>query len=525
MARVVNPYNLDDSDDAVFAYLLSEGLIWIEDGDDSYNDVPLYEMIHKEEISGVIKHTLKGHTSKINAIAISDEFVVSASSDKTLRVWNWKTGQLLSILTGHTDSINDVAINGDIAISASLDKTLRIWHWKTGKLLRTIDEFKYNISQIALTSEAAFTVSVSTIRIWDWKTGEFIQVYRDGTGPIVVDGDLLLIIKSSNSLRVKNWKTGEAMHRIHVDGYVDAFFLKDELAIFVDEFDGIRVWNWKTGESFSESESRSKITDQVLHISSDLSFEGEENLYVYDAKANKCYFHMPEESLIFTDDYSHIITRNGAGDIRVTTVAPLVKQLIEGKSETVQQLVDSGTNSEDVDNVLEVCRNYIQHRNEEWINFTRLSQHLHQKLPNVDLKLLGQSNKRYKNLRYFLEDYPEQFKIRQDPEKQGLYWIRLKPKQAVDKNVKKEIKYSNIDEVLEASRNYIRQRNEKWVNFTRLSQHLHQNFPNPNVRILGKSDKTYKNFRSLIADYPSDFDLRPDHKKQGLYWVRLKLKS
>lgn len=524
MARVVNPYNLDVDDDAVFAGALSQGLIWIEDGDDSYNDVPFSEMIDIEEISGTVKHTLEGHTSDINAITICDEFIISASSDKTLRVWNWKTGQLLSTLTGHTDSVNHVAINGDIAISASLDKTLRVWHWKTGQLLRTIDEFKYNISQIALNSEVAFTVSVSTIRIWNWKTGEFIQVYRDGTGPIVADDDLLLIIESSNSLRVKNWKTGETIHRIHVDGYAGYFFLKDEFAIFIDEFEGIRVWNWKTGDRLNESESLSKVTDQILHISLDLSFEGEV-VHFYDAEANKCYYHLPEQPLKFTDDHSHIITSNEDGDIQVKTVAPFVRRLIEGKSETVQQLVESGTNSDDIDKVLEVCRNYIHHRNEKWVNFTRLSQHLHQELPNVDLRLLGQSNKRYKNLRYLLEDYPKQFAIRPDPEKQGLYWIQLKAKQTVAKSAKKEAKSGDIDVVLETSRNYIRKRNEKWVNFTRLSQHLHQNFSKLNVRILGKPDKSYKNFRSLIADYPSDFELRQDPKKQGLYWVRLKSKS
>ncbi len=72
-----------------------------------------------------------GHREEINAVAISydSKYIISASSDKTLKVWNWQTGEQLCTLNGHSDSVNTVAISNDnkYAISASNDTTLKVW--------------------------------------------------------------------------------------------------------------------------------------------------------------------------------------------------------------------------------------------------------------------------------------------------------------------------------------------------------------------------------------------------------------
>ena len=55
--------------------------------------------------------------------------ILTASSDKTARVWDVDTGDCLQILEGHTDEIFSCAFNyhGDTIITGSKDNTCRIW--------------------------------------------------------------------------------------------------------------------------------------------------------------------------------------------------------------------------------------------------------------------------------------------------------------------------------------------------------------------------------------------------------------
>ena len=72
---------------------------------------------------------LAGHTAEVFACAFAGKFLVSASDDRTLRWWNALTGACLATLTGHTDEIHSVAFaaDGTRIVSASHDKTLRLW--------------------------------------------------------------------------------------------------------------------------------------------------------------------------------------------------------------------------------------------------------------------------------------------------------------------------------------------------------------------------------------------------------------
>ena len=62
---------------------------------------------------------------------------MSASSDKTLRVWNLENGQTVRTLEGHSDWVIGVAItpDGRRAVSASRDKTLWVWDIQSGEEL------------------------------------------------------------------------------------------------------------------------------------------------------------------------------------------------------------------------------------------------------------------------------------------------------------------------------------------------------------------------------------------------------
>ena len=72
VARLSNPYNLDDDDDAILSGVLSQGLIWIEDDEDATTTMSLKSK--DKSVKEIKVHTLKGHTNAVNRIAVSGDF-------------------------------------------------------------------------------------------------------------------------------------------------------------------------------------------------------------------------------------------------------------------------------------------------------------------------------------------------------------------------------------------------------------------------------------------------------------------
>ena len=82
-------------------------------------------------MSGRSLFTLTGHTDYIRSVGFHNEspWILSASDDQTIRIWNWQSRQCLSILTGHNHYVMSAAFSplGDMIASCSLDQTIRIW--------------------------------------------------------------------------------------------------------------------------------------------------------------------------------------------------------------------------------------------------------------------------------------------------------------------------------------------------------------------------------------------------------------
>ena len=92
---------------------------------------------------GYPKRILHGHNHFVSDIVISSDgqFALSASWDKTLRLWDLNTGTTARRFVGHTSDVLSVSFSADNRqiVSGSRDRTIKLWN--------TLGECKFNIQE------------------------------------------------------------------------------------------------------------------------------------------------------------------------------------------------------------------------------------------------------------------------------------------------------------------------------------------------------------------------------------------
>ncbi|QUC20851.1 uncharacterized protein UV8b_05092 [Ustilaginoidea virens] len=75
----------------------------------------------------------------VYALAVSRDIVASGGPEKTIRLYDTRTGDKVSKLVGHLDNIRSILIDdsGDVILSASADKTIKMWSVKGGRCMYT----------------------------------------------------------------------------------------------------------------------------------------------------------------------------------------------------------------------------------------------------------------------------------------------------------------------------------------------------------------------------------------------------
>lgn len=85
--------------------------------------IAVWDMTSQSEIT--LRRVLVGHRAAVNVVDFDEKYIVSASGDRTIKVWSTSTCEFVRTLNGHKRGIACLQYRDRLVVSGSSDNTIR----------------------------------------------------------------------------------------------------------------------------------------------------------------------------------------------------------------------------------------------------------------------------------------------------------------------------------------------------------------------------------------------------------------
>ena len=207
--------------------------------------------------------TFKNHLGPINCVRFSPngETVVSASADKTIKLWNLTNYQEAFTLIGHTQTVLALAISpdGNILASGSADNTIKLWNLRTGEEIQTLLGHNGSVLCLAISPDGQTLVSASadcTVKIWNLNMFQLIHTLTGHTKSVLciaINPDGKTFASGSADRTVKFWylSTGQEIYTLQKkSGFVFSldFHPSKQILISGSGDETVKIWDLRSFE-------------------------------------------------------------------------------------------------------------------------------------------------------------------------------------------------------------------------------------------------------------------------------------
>jgi WD40 repeat protein len=221
---------------------------------------------------------LSGHRGSVQSAAFSPDgrFILTASDDRTARVWDVKTGREVSVLRGHRRGVQSAAFspNGSLMVTAGDDGVARVWDAGMGQgFIELSQNDKVKSALFGARSGLVLTTDEGqTARLWDAGTGKSLpHTWTAHDAALSPDGKMI-VTASQESPRIYDAATGRV--RLELSGQggeaLGVAYSPDGRFVATAEFDKVvRVRDAETGRVLKELPAQTWAVTRLLFSPAD----------------------------------------------------------------------------------------------------------------------------------------------------------------------------------------------------------------------------------------------------------------
>ncbi|XP_033736337.1 F-box/WD repeat-containing protein 7-like [Pecten maximus] len=206
-----------------------------------------------DTLSGQIIFTLMGHAGSIDHLGIvGNSHLISAATDKTVRVWSLPDRQLKCVFRDHTDEIECLCCHGNFVLTGSWDKTMFLWDIIKEKQIHKFEGHEEVVSCCQFDDNITVSGSADcTLRIWSTESGECNHTLEGHNGEVYcLVYNKELIASGSQDSTIRLWShTGKCLHVLtgHL-GVVRCLHINSQRLVSGGDQKKIGIWDYRTGK-------------------------------------------------------------------------------------------------------------------------------------------------------------------------------------------------------------------------------------------------------------------------------------
>ena len=213
--------------------------------------------------SGTLKLTLTGHISTVRGLAVSarSPYLFSAGGDKMVKCWDLEYNKVIRHYHGHLSGVYSLSLHPtlDLLVTGGRDSVARVWDIRTKNNVHTLTGHTQTVSGLATQAHEPQVITGSmdsTIRLWDLVAGRASAVLTNHKKAVRAIGisPLEHTFVSASADNMKKWKNPEGRFLHNITGHnciVHGVAINEDGVLASGGDTGnLHMWDYKTGHCF-----------------------------------------------------------------------------------------------------------------------------------------------------------------------------------------------------------------------------------------------------------------------------------